>query len=173
LYDGNDIRAAGVSRSNAMFILTIHRDLRLLWVVLPIPAKFYILFLFAAAVYSSYSLTRIAFRFRQLLKHAASTDARDVGLRLTQMTRGIETLRQFHTLLFLLFGVCLPNSVSATLRAIQYSSMSLSGARIDVFETVAAFVFFVFVVFIFLHVFQWTVAARLQAAFAANVNNLR
>jgi hypothetical protein len=47
--------------------------------------------------------------------------------------------------------------------------MSLSAARIDVFEPVAAFAFLVFVVLIFLHILQWTAAARLQAAIAANV----
>jgi hypothetical protein len=85
------------------------------------------------------------------------------------MTRGTESLRQFHTLLLLLFGVCCANEVFATLRAIQSSSMSLSAARIDVFEPVAAFAFLVFVVLIFLHILQWTAAARLQAAIAANV----
>jgi hypothetical protein len=71
----------------------------------------------------------------------------------------LKTLRQFHTFLFLFFGICCANEVFATLRAIQYSSMSLSAAGIDVFEPVVAFAFFVFVVLLFLHVF---IAHRLQ-----------
>jgi len=86
------------------------------------------------------------------------------------MTRGIETLRQFHTLLFFLFGIVFANEVFATLRAIEYSSMSLSAARIDVFEPVTAFALFVFAVLAFLHAFQWIVAARLQSSFATNFN---
>jgi hypothetical protein len=145
-----------------MFILTVHWDVRLLWAVLTITAKFYILFLLAATVYSTCSLARIAISSRRLLKHAASTG---VSLRLIEMTRAVETLRQFHTFLFLLFGICCASEVFATLRTIQYSSMSLSAARIDVFEPVTAFAFFVFVVLLFLHVFQWAVAHRLQATF--------
>jgi hypothetical protein len=48
----------------------------------------------------------------------------------------------------------------ALIRAVENSSMSLSGARIDILEPAAAFAFFVFVVLLLLHVFQWTVAAR-------------
>jgi hypothetical protein len=148
-----------------MFILTVHWDMRLVWAVLAITAKFYILFLLAATVYSTSSLALITIRLRRLLKRGASAD---VSLRLTEMTKRVESLRQFHTLLFLLFGLCCANEVFATLRTIQYSSMSLSAPKIDVFEPVTAFVFWVFVVLTFLHAFQWAVAARLQSAFAAN-----
>jgi hypothetical protein len=84
-------------------------------------------------------------------------------LRLMEMTRAVGTLRQFHAFLFLLFGICSANEVFATLRAIQYSSMSLSAAKIDVFEPITALAFVVFSVLLFLHVFQWAVAHRLQA----------
>jgi len=145
-----------------MFILTVHWDVRLLWASLTITAKFYILVLLASTVYSTCSLARIAIRVRRLLKHEASTD---VSLRQMEMTRAVGTLRQFHTFLFLLFGICCANEVFATLRAIQYSAVSLSAAKMDVFRPVTAFAFFVFVVLLFLHVFQWTVAHRLQATF--------
>jgi hypothetical protein len=149
---------------SAMFILTVHWDLRLVWASLTITAKFYILCLLAATVYSTFFLARIPFRLRQLLKDVASTDEKNVRFLLLELTRGIETLRQVHTSLFLLFGVCCANEVFATLRAIQYSSMSLSAARIDVFEPVTAFAFFVFAVLVYLHAFQWTVAVRLGSA---------
>jgi hypothetical protein len=148
-----------------MFILTVHWDMRLLWAVLTITAKFYIFFLLAATVYSTSSLALITIRLRRLLRHGASAD---MSLRLIEMTKRVESLRQFHTLLFLLFGLCCANEVFATLRTIQYSSMSLSAAKIDVFEPVTAFAFLVFVVLTFLHAFQWAVAARLQSTFAAN-----
>jgi hypothetical protein len=41
--------------------------------------------------------------------------------------------------------------------------MSLSAARTDIFEPVAAFAFFVFVVLVLLHLFQWIVATRIAA----------
>jgi hypothetical protein len=143
-----------------MYILTVHWDMRLLWAALTITAKFYIVFLLAATVYSASSLASIAIRFRRLLKHGASSG---LSLHLIGMTRRVENLRQFHGFLFLLFGICCVNEVFATLRTIQYSSMSLSAARIDVFERVTAFAFFVFAVLLFLHLFQWAVAYRLQA----------
>jgi hypothetical protein len=146
-----------------MFILTVRWDFRLLWAVLTITAKIYILCLLTGALFSTYSLARIASRFRQLTKHLSSADKKETRLRLKAMTTQIQTLRQFHTLLLLLFGVCCANEVFATFRAIRYSSMSLSAARLEVFEPVAAFVFFVFIVLLFLHAFQWAVAHRLQS----------
>jgi hypothetical protein len=41
--------------------------------------------------------------------------------------------------------------------------MSLSGVEVDLFEPVAAFSFFVFAVLLFVHVFEWAVAHRLQS----------
>jgi len=76
-------------------------------------------------------------------------------------------------LLFLLFGVCCANEVFAILPAIQYSSASLSAVRMDIFEPVAVFAFFVLSVLLVLHIFQRAVAARLQAAFPTNTNTFR
>jgi hypothetical protein len=149
--------------SSYMFILTVHWDLRLLWAVLTITAKLYILCLLTGATYSTYSLARIALWLGQIAKHLSSTDKTDLRVRLNEMKAKVQTSRQLHTFLFLLFGICCANEVFATLRAIQYSSMSLSAARIDVFEPVTAFAFFVFVVLLFLHVVQWAVARRLRA----------
>ena len=155
-----------------MFILTMHWDVRAAWTILTATSKFYIVCLLAAAVYSTYSIVRIALRLHQLLKKDVTPTAeKNVRFQLIQMTRGVETSRQFQTLLFLLFGVCCANEIFATFRVIKYSAMSLSGARIEVFEPVAAFAFVVFVVLFFLHAFQWIVAARLQSAFAANANH--
>jgi hypothetical protein len=148
-----------------MLILTVHWDMRLMWAVLTITAKFYILFLLAATVYSASCLALVAVRLRRLLTHRASTD---MSLNIVEMTKRVESLRQFYTLLFLLFGLCCANEVFATLRTIQYSSMSLSAAKMDVFEPVTAFTFLVFVALTFLHAFQWAVAARQQSASAVN-----
>jgi hypothetical protein len=92
--------------------------------------------------------------------------------RLLAMGNRIETLRQFHIFLLLLFGVDCANEVVATLRAIQYSSASLSAVRMDGFEPLAAFSFFVLVVLLFLHVFQWAVSTRLRRVLTADFDTL-
>jgi len=155
-----------------MFIFTMHWDLRALLAGPTITARFYIFGLMAAAVYSTFSSVRMAFRLYRVSKNFV-TDVNDGRTRLFEMASRAETLRQFHTLLFLLFGVCCANEVVAILRAIQYSSASLSAARMDIFEPVAAFAFFVLAVLLVLHIFQWAVAARLRAAFPTNTNTFR
>jgi len=117
----------------------------------------------AAAVYTTSFLARTVFRLRRLQKNVPSIGAALVRRRLIEMITGIATQRQFHTLLFFLFGMFFANEMLATLRGIEYSSMSLSAARIDVFEAVTAFAFFFFVVLVFLHAFQWILAARLRS----------
>jgi len=155
-----------------MSILTVDWDLRLLWAVLTVTAKFYVLCLLAAAAYTTYCLTRTASQARRLHRDVKSVGAARVKRHLIQMNSAIENLRQFHTLLFFLFGICFANEIFALFRAIGYSSMSLSALRIDVFEPVTAFAFFVFAVLAFLHAFQWIVAARLRSFFATKFNHI-
>lgn len=155
-----------------MVILTVHWDLLLLWEVLTITAKFYFICLMATAAYSTYFLARIALRLRQLLKHKASSETHRELFRVTEVRKRIENLRRFHTLLFLLFGVCCANEAFATIQAIKRSAQSLSAVGIEAFEPFTAFVFAVFLVFVFLHVFQWTVAARLQSSSGTRFNQI-
>lgn len=147
-----------------MYILAMHWDLRALWGVLTITAQLYILCLTVGTFYSTYSLIRIAFRLNRL-RGSDETDS----FRLFQMSSKLETLRQFHLCLLLLFGIDCANEVVATLRAIRYSSMSLSAPTMDIFEPLAAFSFFILVVLLFLHVFQWAVSTRLQGVLTANM----
>lgn len=152
------------------FILTVHWDIRLVWAVLTVTAKFYVVGLLVAAAHTTYFLVQTVSGIRRLQKDDTSIDAAPGKRRLAEMTRGIENLRQLHILLFFLFGMFFANEMFALIRAIEYSSMSLSAASIDIFEPVAAFAFFVFGVLALLHVFQWIVAACLQSFFAANLN---
>jgi hypothetical protein len=154
-----------------MFILTIHWDLRALFAGLTITSRSYVLGLMVAALYSTCLLVRMVFRLYRGSKNLATDD--DVRTRLVKMASRVETLRQLHTLLFLLFGVCCANEVAAILRAIQYSSASLSAARMDIFEPVTAFAFFAFAVLLVLHIFQWAMAARLRVVFPTKANALR
>jgi hypothetical protein len=129
-------------KDSDMFILTRLSDFRLL----SITAQIYVGCLLLGAVLSTYSLARIARSFRQLTKLLSTANKNEIRLRLNAMDSQIQTLRQFHTLLFLLFGACCANEVFTTFRGIRYSSMSLSAATMEVFEPVTALVFFVFLV---------------------------
>jgi len=150
-----------------MFILTRHWDVRLFWGVLPVTAKFYLFCLLIAAAYMIYFLIRTLSRLHRLPLNLPSADKTRLSLNMLELTNGIETIRQFHKLLFLLFGVFCTDEMFATLQSIRLSEASLSAARMDIFEAPTAFAFIVFVVLIFLHIFQWTVAARLQSHQAA------
>jgi hypothetical protein len=141
-----------------MLILSVPWDFRSLWVVLSITAKFYTICLLAGAVYSTYSLASIVVWLRR------SAGNKTVIKELDEMRAKTLSLREFQTMLFLVFGLCASNEVFNVLRGIQNAAVSLSAARFDVFWPVVAFVFFVFAVLLFLHGFRWAVAHRLRAA---------
>ena len=156
-----------------MFILTGHWDVRSFWGVLPVTAKFYLFCLLIAAGYTIYFLTRTLSRLHRLSQDAPSDSKTLLRFSRIEMTEGMETLRQFHALLFLLFAVFFTDEMFATLRGIRLYSASLSGARMEIFEAPTLFAFVVFVVLAFLHTFQWIVAARLQSHRAANFNHVQ
>jgi hypothetical protein len=141
-----------------MPILSAQWDFRLLWICLSIIAKLYIICLLVSFTYSVYSLTCTTVRIRQIANRKDS----DMGL-LTTMTASVRTLGEFHTMLLLLFGLCCANELFNTLRAIQNSAVSLSAATWNIFGPVIAFAFFVFAALLFLHIFRWAVAHRLQS----------
>jgi hypothetical protein len=146
-----------------MFIISVPWDFRSLWAILTLTAKLYVFCLLAGAAYSAYTLARVAFGLRQIVKHSSLTEENSATVRLNKMAARVQASRQLHTMLFLLFGICCANEVFATLRTSQHSSMSLSAASIDVFEPVTAFTFFVFAVLLALHSFQWAIAHRLRS----------
>jgi hypothetical protein len=150
-----------------MFILTRHWDVRLFWGVLRVTAKSYLFFLFIAAAYTTYFLIRTLSRLHRLPLTLQSTDKTLWSLSMIDLTNGMGSMRQLNKLLFLLFGVFFTDEMFATLQGIRLSEASLSAARMDIFEAPTAFAFIVFVVLIFLHIFQWAVAARLQSRQAA------
>jgi hypothetical protein len=155
-----------------MFILTVHWDLRMLWADLTVTAKFYIFCLVVATGYSAVLLVRTTSRFYRLPKDGAVSDSSVVRYHLIEMTKGIENLRQLHTLLFFLFGVFLTNEIYAGVRAILESRMSLSARGFEVFGPVIAFAFCTLVVFVVLHSLQWIVAARMQSYATGNLRQL-
>ena len=141
-----------------MLILSAPWDFRSLWEVLTVTANFYTICLLAGAAYSTYSLARVVVWLRRNARNKTVLNELD------EMRNKTQSLHEFHTTLFLLFGLCASNEVFNVLRGIQNSAVSLSAAKFDVFGPVVAFVFFVFAVLLFLHGFRWAVAHRLRAA---------
>ena len=139
-----------------MLILSVPWDFRSLWAVLTITAKFYAICLLAGAAYSIYSLALIVVWLRRNAKN------KTIMKELDEMRTKTQSLREFHTMLFLLFGLCASNEVFNVLRGIQNSVVSLSAARFEVFGPVVAFAFSAFAVLLLLHVFRWAVAHRLR-----------
>jgi hypothetical protein len=117
------------------------------------------------------AVNNVAIVLQRLQKELGSISTTSARFRLAELVGGIDKLRQFHIFLLLLFGMCFANETFALIRGIENSSMSLSGARIDVFEPVAALAFFVFTVLVILHIVQWIVATRLQPVLKANFNH--
>ena len=150
-----------------MLVLTMDWDLRVLWLTLTLTARFYLLCLFVSAGYTLYFFARTVSHLRRFAPGVAPADAPRTSSRLIEMTLRVENLRQLNTLFFYLFGIFFANEVIATLRAIEFASMSLSGARIAIFEPLARFAFFVFAVIAFVHTLQWATAARLQSELAS------
>jgi hypothetical protein len=155
-----------------MFILKVHWDLRMLWTVLTVTAKFYICCLAMGAGYSLVFPIRTTYRSQGLSKHRTASDSAYIKRELIEMTKGIESVRQLHTLLFFLFGVFCTNEIYAAVRAIQDSRMSLSALGFEAFGPVIAFAFCTFVTFAVLHSLQWIVAARLQSNSIVNLCSL-
>lgn len=145
-----------------MFILRIHWDLRLLWAGLTVTAKFYVFCLLVATGYSVALVVRTYAKVYRLSKDGPASDSSDLRHNFVEMSNRIENLRQFHTLLFFLFGVFLTNEVYAGVRAILDSRMSLSAVGFEVFSSAIAFAFCTLTAFAALHSLQWIVAARLQ-----------
>ena len=113
---------------------------------------------FAMMAGNTYSLVRIVVWLRRNARNKTVTK------KLDEMKTKTQSLREFHTMLFLLFGLSASNEVFNVLRGIQNSAVSLSAARFDVFGPVVAFAFVVFAVLLLLHGFRWAVAHCLRTA---------
>jgi len=119
-------------------------DILSIWMSLTVVGKFYVFCLLVGAAYANIFLVRALLHLNALRSEGGS-DASEAKSRLTDVSRRIDNVRQFHLLLMLLSGIVLAGEVFATLRSIRYSFMSLSGASVEVFEPCVAFAFFVFV----------------------------
>jgi len=138
-------------------------NIREMFLGLTYAARFYILLLLVSGAYMICSLARTFLSLRRMAGDVAIAEAPRERSRLIKMAGRVEHFRQLNTLLFFLFGIFFANETLNTLRGIQMMSMSLSGARIDIFGPLAGFALFVFIVLAFLHTAQWAAAAQLQS----------
>lgn len=143
-----------------MSLLTTSWDFRLLWTVLPIQTRGYLLCLFAAAIYSGISLRKTFIRIRRLpgIMPGAEAEAfyRSISARL-------RNLRQLHFLFLLLFGLFLTDEAFRAERAHMYSRMSLACVSFNqLLDPLLCFAFVVLLVLTILHALQWFVASRLE-----------
>jgi hypothetical protein len=149
-----------------MSILTVQWDLRAFWAVVTVSAKLYLVCLFLMAAYTIIHLVKVMYD----LKTLRWRESDDVELlRLTLVPR-MRHLRQIHFLFLLIFGACFASEFFGIIRAIRYSTASLSAARMEIFEPATAFAFVVFVALSFLHVLQWVVSSRVDTAIGSNAS---
>ena len=140
----------------------MHWDFPEAWTLLTLLAKLFFLFLVTSAVYISYLLLRTIIELGALHKNAETIHAL-AARRLSELGDRLENLRQFTTMLLIVFGVFFANESFNTIRAIQLSVLSLSAARIDIFAPLIEFAFVVMAVLAILHGFQWLVTIRFRA----------
>ncbi len=134
-----------------MDISSVGYDLIVLWKVLSKTASFYAVFFLASAGYAGYSLVRVFAGLNNLREKSA----------LIRVERRIANVRQIILLLLLLFGMTVANDAFVWGRA-NRSWQSQCGDCIDASGLLAAFVFAVFGVLVFLHSFQWIASAWLK-----------
>lgn len=143
-----------------------------MWAGLTVTAKFYFTCLLVATGYSVALLVRAYTRVCRHSNEGSASDLSDLRRNFAEGSNRIENLRQFHSLLFFLFGIVLTNEVYACVRAILDSRMSLSALGLEVFSSAIAFAFCTLTTFAFLHSLQWFVAARLQSYAIGNLRQL-
>jgi hypothetical protein len=132
----------------------------MLWIILPPQTKLFFFCLFLMAIYMAFSLAIIYLQSRSAPRKR--TEPLPTSLHLRFMRR-IHNLRQLHFMFLLIFGVALTDEIFRSLRAYEYSKMSLSeptGAEIA--DPVLAFAYSCLIIFTVLHLFQWLVSSRLE-----------
>lgn len=140
----------------------MHWDFREAWPLLSIPAKFYLLFLLASTFYAGYLLIRTELELRVLLKHGAAITQR----RIFELGGRLANLRQYSTMLRILFGVFFAIESFNTIRAIQFSVLSLSPARFDIFGPLIEFAFVAQAILAVLRGLQWIASSRVRSLLA-------
>lgn len=143
----------------------MHWDFRDAWPVLSIPAKFYLLFLLASTFYAGYLLIRTKLELRVLLEHGAAITSL-AQRRILNLGGRLANLRQFSTMLRILFGVFFAFESFNTIRAIQFSVLSLSPARFDIFGPLIEFAFVAQAILAVLHGLQWIASSRVPSFLA-------
>ena len=141
-------------------MLTTSWDLRLLWILLPLQTRFFLLCLFSAAIYSSISLVKTSIRIGKLPRNTPAAEAETLYRRLSVR---LHNLRQLHFLLPLLFGLFLTDEAYRTALSFQQAQMMLTVPTVaELLDPLLGFAFLSLLVLTTLHSLQWLVSSRLE-----------
>jgi len=133
---------------------------RLLWMVLPTPTRLYVLFLVAFSVYVVLALAHALYQLSSVKRGDRAADSTRATF--ATMRSRLLNLRQFIFFSFLLFGICFVIQMPAALS----NTMDSNRPLLQVFYHLEDYLGYsadVLSVFMFLHCFQWFVAARVNA----------
>ena len=140
-------------------LFSVRWDLRSVWSILTLGAQIYLLVFLGAAVFAIIRCARILWSLKQM-RHGSG---QETGMILARFEWRIHSLRQLLVLALLVFGVILANEIFASLRAVQFSYMSLSEYSLrEALEVPTAFAFFSLSSFVCLHALQWFVDMKIQ-----------
>jgi len=143
-----------------MNMLTTNGDFRLLWTSLPLQTKFFLLCLFAAAIYSCVCLTTAFIRIRKL---RGITPGADAEASYRRIAARLHNLRQLQLLFLLLFGLFLTDEAYRTVRSLTYLDRGFAAPSIaELLDPLLGFAFLSLLVLTILHSFQWLAFSRLE-----------
>ena len=140
-------------------LFSVHWDLRAIWHILTVVAQLYLIGLFGTAAVMIVRIARTLWSLKQVRRYSSQ----EVATTLARLASSMHSLRQFLALALLIFGVVLTNEIFASLRAVQFSFMSLSEYHLrKALEVPTAFAFFSLSIFACLHALQWCADATIQ-----------
>jgi hypothetical protein len=145
--------------SASVSLLSVPWDIRMLWGLLSVPARVYLVALLATVAFASMFCARTFWFLIQTSRKAGKFASVTYNRHLSP----ISFLRQFLFLIILIFGAVLANEVFGCLRAVRVSQMSLSEYRLgDALEVPTALAFTSACAFIYVHLLCWIAYARLR-----------
>jgi hypothetical protein len=133
-------------------MLTTSWDFRLLWTLLPLQTRLFLLCLFAAAIYSGISLVKTFIRILKLSGNMPAAGAETLYRRLSVR---LHNLRQLHFLFLLLFGLFLTDEAFRTALSFKQAQMMLAVPTIaELLDPLLGFAFLSLLVLTTLHSLQ-------------------
>lgn len=144
-----------------MYITTAALDPRAIWTELSLLCKLYALYLWAIAIYTLYSLSRMLIRLRSLKNQTATEDHENRDRLLARLRYKSDNLCQLTISSTLLFGMLFFAEIPAIF--LGFGDSPETGLMV-IFHGILTYLTFatgVFLVLIILHTAEWIVSAQL------------